>query len=637
MNPWEKYASESVPADGPWTKYAGREPKDLMREHVQSLVYKMAVAGAQPAESLPQYAGRFIQESALPTVGALAGSKVGGIPGGAAGAMLGETVSQHLGLTPAGSVIPELNTPDLARIGMTGATQVAAPLAFAGGKKVYDAGKALLEPFYKAGRDAIVGRALNTAAAGGQGNVAQVLARARELVPGSLPNVGEASGNAGLSSLEKAARAITPEVKNAFQLREAAQNSARLKALGDIAGTDDMMAQAIKDRAKMAMPFLQKVTESTAEVNPARTVSLIDRIVAKSPGRTQLTGALENVKKTLYEPFPLEQRGKEAWDAANAALKAKPWGVNDTDVLSSARTVLHRVKTGTLDADAALAQLKDLKGATPEAKNLLSTFKSLVEAPDQRLRANASELYQGARKNITDLLAAKAGDGSKVNEAISRELAIVMKSLDHQINKAEPAYGQYMQQWARGSEPLNQMEVGRAIREKSVSDLTDMIRPESYAKALSDKVAQQATGFKRATLEGTMRPDQMATLKAIKDDLARAVAAQHSAGTRGSDTIQNLAYSNLLDRSGMPTFLRNFAPTQVAGNLLLRGADTVYGRANKEIADQLARTMLDPKQAAQLMQRSVPSRYDAMIQELLKRGMPVTGAVASQLYQENKQ
>jgi len=36
------------------------------------------------------------------------------------------------------------------------------------------------------------------------------------------------------------------------------------------------------------------------------------------------------------------------------------------------------------------------------------------------------------------------------------------------------------------------------------------------------------------------------------------------------------------------------------------------------------------------MQKTVPSRYDAMIQELLKRGTPVTSAAASQMYQENR-
>jgi hypothetical protein len=391
------------------------------------------------------------------------------------------------------------------------------------------------------------------------------------------------------------------------------------------------MAQAVQARKVATAPFLNKIEQSTAEVNPSRTVSLIDRIIEKSPGRDQLTGTLEKVKKSLYEPFPLDQRGKEAWSAVDAALKQKPWGVNDTDVLGSTRTILNKVKGGKLDAETALEQLKELKAATPETKELMASVKDLLSSSDQRLRSNASQLYQGARKNITDLLSAKAGDGSKLNEAISRELSVVMKSLDHQINKAEPAYKTFLNQYSRNSEPINQMEVGRKIEEKAVNKLTDVLQPNAYANALSDKTAQQATGFKRATLGKTMTPGQLETLQSIKDDVARALVAQNNAGTAGSDTVKKLAYSNMIDRAGVPTFLREFAPTQIVGNILARGGDAAYSAANRDLSHQLAMTLLNPKEAARVMGKAMPSRYDAIIAELLKKGTPLTGATASQL------
>lgn len=489
------------------------------------------------------------------------------------------------------------------------------------------AGKAAVEPFYQKGREAIIGRTLQTASGGKEQEVINALMKARQIVPGSQPTVAQASGNAGIASLERAASAIDPSVNVAFQGREAAQNAARAKALGGIAGTEDMMAKAIKARAKASGGLLQQVGDSTAEVNPSRTVSLIDRIVSKSPGRTQLTGTLENVKKTLFEPHPLEQRGKEAWDSLNTLAKSK-FGLSDTDTVATARTVMNRVKTGQIDADAALEQLKDMKGVNPKVSAALTATKDLLKAPDHRLRSNASELYQGARKNITDLLNAKAGDGSKVNEAISRELSTVMKSLDHQINKAEPAFGQYLKAYTEGSKPINRMDVARAIEEKATNKLTDVVQPSAYANALSDKVAQKATGFKRATLEGTMTQDQMKTLNAIQEDLSRAVKARNAGGTVGSDTVKKLAYSNLIDRAGIPTFLREFAPTQIAGNLLQRGADSVYGRANKEISNQLAMTLLDPQKAGEIMRATGPSRYAAIIDELMKQGAGAAGTAA---------
>ena len=109
--------------------------------------------------------------------------------------------------------------------------------------------------------------------------------------------------------------------------------------------------------------------------------------------------------------------------------------------------------------------------------------------------------------------------------------------------------------------------------------------------------------------------------------------AQNMGGTVGSDTVKKLAYSNLIDRAGIPTFLREFAPTQVVGNLLGRGADSVYGSANKEIANQLAMTLLDPRKAGLLMQQVGPSRYAPMIDALMQRGAGAAGTIAGRTQQ----
>jgi hypothetical protein len=267
----------------------------------------------------------------------------------------------------------------------------------------------------------------------------------------------------------------------------------------------------------------------------------------------------------------------------------------------------------------------------PKLTNALTAVKSSLFDDAGALHSKPIQLYQGARTGITDLLAEKAGDGSKVNEAISRQLVTVMKSLDHQIGKVEKSYPAFMHDYSEMSKPINRMDVGRKIEEKAVNKLTDVLQPNAYANALSDKTAQQATNFKRATLDKTMTPAQMETLQSIKDDVARALVAQNSAGTVGSDTVKKLAYSNLIDRAGVPTFLREFAPTQVVGNLMARGADAAYGSANREISNQLAMTLLDPRKAASVMQSAAPSRYDAIIAELMKKGTPLTGATASQL------
>jgi hypothetical protein len=410
------------------------------------------------------------------------------------------------------------------------------------------AGKALFEPFYQKGQEAIIGRAMNTAAGQEAPQIAQALQQVRQIVPGSKPTLGQASQNAGLASLERAAGAAIPESTNAFATRAAEQNAARVNALGTVAQDENAMAAAIQARKAASAPYLQQLNQSTAQVNPQRTVDLIDNMIEKSAGRGKLTNALKEVKSSLFD------------DSGN-------------------------------------------------------------------LRSNAAQLYQGARKNITDALDAKAGDGSKLNESISRELTVVMRSLDHQINTAEPAYKQFLQTFADKSKPINQMQIGQEIQKKAMNATGD-VQLNPLAAALSDKTAQRATGFKRATMQGVMDPAQMDTLNAVKDDLIRQVQARNMAGTAGSDTVKKLAYSNLIDRAGVPTFLREFAPTQTTGNLLARGADSIYGKANRDLQQKLADTLLDPQEAGRMMRQVGPSRFSHLIDALVQQAIAGGGTVA---------
>jgi hypothetical protein len=181
------------------------------------------------------------------------------------------------------------------------------------------------------------------------------------------------------------------------------------------------------------------------------------------------------------------------------------------------------------------------------------------------------------------------------------------------LDEVSPKYGEARRTFAAMSQPINQMDVAQAIADKSINKLTGNLQPSAYARALSDKTAQQATGFGKATLEGTMGGPQLNALNSILLDVQRASAAQNAGRGVGSDTLQKLAYSNLMEQSGVPTFLRSLPPAQVVGNLLARGADTVYGRANREISGLLGEVMLDPQRASLLMMGATPAERSKVL------------------------
>lgn len=217
---------------------------------------------------------------------------------------------------------------------------------------------------------------------------------------------------------------------------------------------------------------------------------------------------------------------------------------------------------------------------------------------------------------IDDLIgqAKRSGNGT-----LERAYVGLQKDLLAGLDNLSPDYAAARNVYSQMSRPINQMDTAQAIADRSVNKLTGNLQPNAFANALTDQTAARATGMPSATLAGTMENAQTNALQSLLLDVQRSNAAQNVGRGAGSDTVQKLAYTNLLEQSGVPTFLQDFAPAQVAGNLLARGGDALYGRANREMAEQLAQVMLDPAQAARLMQMATPAQRNALLQ-LAQRG-----------------
>lgn len=144
----------------------------------------------------------------------------------------------------------------------------ALPPALAAAAKVSGyAGRAvnsLAQPFTDKGQDAIRDNILRRFAEGGPTAI-----NAGEIVPGSVPSLAEATGNAGLARLQSAARDIRP---NAFVEREAANAAARNAAFEGAAGdvgqmqffkasrdvaADDLYSKALNREPEALTPYIK--------------------------------------------------------------------------------------------------------------------------------------------------------------------------------------------------------------------------------------------------------------------------------------------------------------------------------------------------------------------------------------------
>jgi hypothetical protein len=426
----------------------------------------------------------------------------------------------------------------------------------------YRTTKSALEPFYAKGQQQIIARALRSAAGGQADDVTRTLSQAAEpftgpaqpgqarsimgeIVPGSVPTTGQASGNAGIASLERAALASNPNVTATHAARMVDQNAARVAALTDIAGTDGARAFAAANRDATADQLYKQAIEKGVDIS-----------------RDASTGAFLS-------------------KAAQAGRKGEI--------------------TKLMQRPAIQAAMKDARRlAANEGVNLTNPAGS-VKGLDYVKRA------------LDDQIGAAHGNEQRILVELKKRLLTTIDTLS-------PEYAAARQTFQQMSGPINQMDVAGAVADKSINKLTGQIQPQAYARALTDQTAQSATGFKKATLEGVLDPQQLGRMTAIKDDLARAVAAQNAGRGAGSDTVQKLAYSNILNQAGVPNFMRNLGPAQIVGNIASRGADAAYGRANQELSTMLAQTLMSPEETVRILSSVDPGQRRLLMAEILRRG-----------------
>lgn len=184
-------------------------------------------------------------------------------------------------------------------------------------------------------------------------------------------------------------------------------------------------------------------------------------------------------------------------------------------------------------------------------------------------------------------LAEKSG-GAKSAELNSLQAAKT-RLLDF-MEQISPAYKTARVNYERLSKPVEQLEAIANLAEKSTKS-TDY---STYLGRFSNE-------FEKLKKENVLSDRQIKRLQNIKDDLMRVEFAATAGKDRGSDTMQKLAYSNMLNQVNLPTLLRRHGLSATLGNVAARASDVFYGKANKELTNQMAEALLDPRKAAALM------------------------------------
>lgn len=221
------------------------------------------------------------------------------------------------------------------------------------------------------------------------------------------------------------------------------------------------------------------------------------------------------------------------------------------------------------------------------------------------------------------------GAPSQVNKAMA--ITAARDRLVTFMEKMSPDYGEARATYAAMSEPINQMDVGKALADKLIPAIRDYggnanLRSAGFTEALrhGDATAQRVLGMPTAGMENVLGPQHMATLNALGADLARSQNAGNLAKAAGSDTVQNALSQNIIRNTMGPLGL----PSSMADNTLLatilRPAQYIGSLAEPKVMDRVGATLLSPAETSQALLRSKnPKAIEAALKGLLRYSAPV--------------
>lgn len=264
-----------------------------------------------------------------------------------------------------------------------------------------------------------------------------------------------------------------------------------------------------------------------------------------------------------------------------------------------------------------LAQLIEQSATRPSRQAALLDVQKSLDAADD----SVASLY-GTRQYIDDLMAGKAGADKGYAKAAKADLVQVKQALDEEIRKASPSFGNYLSEFIERSKPIDRMKVGQQLlRQGSGSQLDPdtgmyMLMPGQFGGAVKnlDTLTERATKFRGNTAAGVLRPEDMATVQAVQDDLARQ-SQRLTSGTGGGSQTDALA------EVGQRIAGRGLARVVPGLGSAMEFLDSVGAR---RLEGALAEVLQNPQQY-----RAIAARLPTQDRRLLEQALSRAGAITA--------
>ncbi|MEI6590146.1 MAG: hypothetical protein WCO38_09420 [Verrucomicrobiota bacterium] len=397
-------------------------------------------------------------------------------------------------------------------------------------------------------------------------------------VLGKIANTVYGAGKAALEPFNQQGRnLILGRALRQFSGNDAEQAIQNLRSAKELVkGSQPTVAEAA------GIPSLAAVQRAAMNASPEATNALAQRQAQNVAARTN---ALENIATPTRIAKYQDLRTEVADELYSDALKPLNLGKLTPTMTKQVEGL---VKTPAIEK--AMSQAKENAAnrgidISDPAGSMRGLHETKMALDDQIARVKALAEKNGG---------AKSAELNSLQTAKSRLLSF--------MEEVSPTYKTARQNYERLSKPVEQLESIANIADKS----TRATDSATYLNRFSNEL-------EKAKKEGLLSDRQIGRLQAIKDDMMRTDFAANAGRGVGSNTMQNLAYNNMLQEVNLPNLLRRRGLAETAGNIGARVKDVAYGAANKRLTSEMAETLLDPRKAAALMKMASKQPLEAQV------------------------
>lgn len=474
-------------------------------------------------------------------------------------------------------------------------------------------------------------------------------------VPGVSPTTAQVAPSPSSVGAEKALGNV-PGMKEQLAQRQADNNAARLSVLQNMAG-DDASFQAAKDaRTAATQPFIDaNLNTATPAIRWNSASQPIQDALSKPMLRGPDFQALNDAQGIINKV----KNGSMQEDDAQQALNELHEGVTQNSpadkALTAAQTAIH---TNMIDPTPLLNKLATTRNGTsigqnPAVANALDTISGNIKNAQNINGMVPAAVLEGIRQHAGQILNANATGNALVGSTETAGIAPIKQGVTDLLAKNVPGFTDYLSNYAKLSQPLNDMQTARAALAPSDAGALNSVGQQNLTLAQVSRALKNDDNADYG-LSATAR----SKLEGIQNSLQQE-SISNSLRSPGSDTAYNLNAQGALAKNllgptlGGPTTTGRAGAATVgaligehfggpggaaagaaAGAFVNKAANVV----NQRIMNQYANGLLNPADAATLIRtylKGNSGQASKLLAQYPQWNALLSGGAAQQLQKAN--